>query len=98
MTDPADDDPPNDAESSESLRSSAKRRMGQAARSDATARTISKLEEKIAAFRRERKIGKGTLRDTHVAAYRGYVSGGIAHMRIRVTEMPVVPDSAELVT
>ena len=72
--------------------------MGQAARSDATARTISKLEEKIAAFRRERKIGKGTLRDTHVAAYRGYVSGGIAHMRIRVTEMPVVPDSAELVT
>jgi len=71
--------------------------MGRAARSDTTARTISKLEGKIAAFRRERKIGKGTLRDTHVAAYRGYVSGGIAHIRIRVTEMPAVPDSTELV-
>lgn len=71
--------------------------MARAARSDKTARAVSRLEEKVAAFRRERKIGKGTLRDTHVAAYRGYVSQGKAHIRIRVTEMPVVPDSAELV-
>lgn len=71
--------------------------MARAARSDRTARAVSRLEERVAAFRRERKIGKGTLRDTHVAAYRGYVSQGKAHIRIRVTEMPVVPDSTELV-
>lgn len=98
MTQPPDDAAKTNKGTGDSLRASAKRKMGQAARSDATARTISKLEEKFAAFRRERKIGKGTLRDTHVAAYRGYVSGGVAHIRIRVTEMPVVPDSAELVT
>lgn len=87
-----------DADSSESLRATAMRRVSQAARSDTTARTISKLEAKVAAFRRERKIGKGTLRDIHVAAYRGYVSGEVAHVRIRVTEMPRVPDAADLVT
>ena len=72
-------------------------RIGQAARSNTTARAISSLEEKLAAYRRERKIGKGTLRDTHVAAFRGYVSDGHAHIRIRVTEMPYVPDATELV-
>lgn len=98
VSQPLDDDARKDKEAADSFRASAKRKMGQAARSDTTARTISKLEAKVATFRRERKIGKGTLRDTHVAAYRGYISGGVAHIRIRVTEMPVVPDSAELVT
>lgn len=92
-----DDSPSERDESSRSLRRSAKRKVGQAARSNTTARAISSLEEKLAAYRRERKIGKGTLRDTHVAAFRGYVSDGHAHIRIRVTEMPYVPDATELV-
>ena len=98
MADNTDDDSQDaDDESTRSLRRSAKKRVSRAARSNTTARAVSSLEERLAAFRRERKIGKGTLRDTHVAAYRGYVSDGIAHIRIRVTEMPVVPESTDLV-
>ncbi len=97
VTGPGDENTTDGGDSSESLRATAKRKMGQAARSDTTARTISKLEQKVATFRRERKIGKGTLRDTHIAAYRGYVSGGVAHIRIRVTEMPIVLDPAGLI-
>src|SRR5690606_11809872 len=41
--------------------------------------------------------GKGTLRATHVAAYRGFVANGMAHIRVRVVEEPVVPDSAEVI-
>lgn len=68
-----------------------------AARSDRTAKAVSDLEQRIATFRRERKIGKGTLRATHVAAYRGFIANGTAHVRIRVFEEPVVPDSAEVI-
>lgn len=74
------------------------RGLDRAARSDRTARAVSDLEARVATFRRERKIGKGTLRAMHIATYRGYVSNGRAHIRVRVTEEPVVPDSAELIT
>lgn len=70
--------------------------LGRATRSAQTAKIISNIEDRLWAARRERKIGKGTLRDTHVAAYRGFASHGQAHMRIRVLEEPVVPDSTEL--
>ena len=98
MPDSGSEDQPTDAdESTRSLRRSAKRKVSQAARSGTTARAISSMEEKLAAYRRERKIGKGNLRDTYVAAFRGYVSEGKAHIRIRVTEMPYVPEATEIV-
>lgn len=98
MPDSGSEDQPTDAdESTRSLRRSAKRKVSKAARSGTTARAISSMEEKLAAYRRERKIGKGTLRDTYVAAFRGYVSEGKAHIRIRVTEMPYVPEATEIV-
>ena len=74
------------------------KRLDRAARSDMTARAISDLEARVAAFRRERKIGKGTLRALHIETYRGYVSDGVAHIRLRVIEEPVVPDSADILT
>lgn len=73
------------------------RSVDRAARSTVTARAVSGLEKRVASFRRERKIGKGTLRDTHVATYRGFISEGQAHIRIRVVEEPRVPDSAEII-
>lgn len=48
--------------------------------------------------RRERKIGKGTLRSTYVVAYRGYVADGRANVRVRVMEEPVIPPPAEAIT
>ncbi len=65
------------------------------ARSADTAKTVSDLEDRISAFRRERKLGKGTLRSTYVAAYRGYVDSHGAHILVRVMEEPVLPASAE---
>ncbi len=73
------------------------RGVDRAARSTVTARAISGLERRVATFRRERKIGKGTLRNTHLATYRGFISEGQAHIRIRVVEEPRVPDSAEII-
>lgn len=84
--------------SAASLADSAKTKISQAVRSDSAARAVSKMESRLAAFRRERKIGKGTLRESHVEVFRGYVADGVAHVRLRVTEMPVVPDATELVT
>lgn len=68
-----------------------------AARSAQTARLISSFEERVSAARRERKIGKGTLRATHIAAYRGFGSQGQASFIVRVVEEPVVPDAASVV-
>lgn len=73
------------------------RSVDRAARSSVTARAISGLENRVSTFRRERKIGKGTLRAVHVATYRGFIAGGKAHIRIRVVEEPVVPGSAEFI-
>ncbi|NQU37694.1 MAG: DUF2183 domain-containing protein [Actinobacteria bacterium] len=84
-------------DSGEGVWSSLGRGVDRAARSTVTARAISGLEKRVASFRRERKIGKGTLRDTHVATYRGFISEGQAHIRIRVVEEPRVPDSAEII-
>jgi len=70
----------------------------QALRSNATARAISDAEKRVSAFRRERKIGKGTLRATHLSAFRGFVGDRQAHVRVRVLEEPVIPDAAELLT
>ena len=65
VPDSGSEDQPTDAdESTRSLRRSAKRKVSKAARSGTTARAISSMEAKLAAYRRERKIGKGTLRDT----------------------------------
>lgn len=74
------------------------RSVDSAVRSSLAAKAVSKAETKLATSRRERKIGKGTLRSTHVEAYRGYVAGGHAHVRVRVIEEPVIPDAAEQVT
>lgn len=68
-----------------------------AARSAQTARLVSSFEERVSAARRERKIGKGTLRATHIAAYRGFGSHGQASFIVRVVEEPVVPDAAGVV-
>lgn len=68
-----------------------------AARSAQTARLVSSLEERVSQARRERKIGKGTLRATHIAAYRGFGSNGQASFIVRVAEEPVVPDAASVV-
>jgi phosphatidate phosphatase APP1 len=94
----ADEPDVSDAqESGDGIWHSVGRSVDRAARSTVTARAVSGLEKRVAAFRRERKIGKGTLRDTHVATYRGFISEGQAHIRIRVVEEPRVPDSAEII-
>lgn len=64
------------------------------ARSVRTARLVSSVEARVARSRRERKLGKGTLRRTHVVAYRGYAAQGRAHVRVRVVEEPPVPSAA----
>lgn len=55
---------------------------------------IADMEDRAWAFRRERKIGKGTLRATYVVAYRGYVAEDKAYVRVRVMEEPVFPAAA----
>lgn len=67
-------------------------------RSERTAGIVSSVEQTLSRWRRERKIGKGTLRATHVTAYRGYVANGRAAIRFRVIEQPVVPAQAEALT
>lgn len=67
-------------------------------RSERTAGIVSSVEETLSRWRRERKIGKGTLRATHITAYRGYVANGRAAIRFRVIEQPVVPSQAEALT
>lgn len=67
-------------------------------RSTRTAGLVAATEDAISAFRRERKLGKGTLRSTYVAAYRGYVAQGLAYVRVRVIEEPVVPGPAAILT
>lgn len=67
-------------------------------RSERTAGWVSGLEDKLSRFRRERKLGKGTLRNTHITAYRGYVADGRAFVRVRVTEEPVVPAAADAIS
>ncbi len=66
-----------------------------AARSAKTARIIADLEDRVAEFRRERKIGKNSLRATYVVPYRGYVTNKMAHIRVRVMEEPVIPEAAQ---
>lgn len=70
------------------------RRLGRAVSSQRTAGIVAEVTDRIGTFRRERKLGKGTLRATYVAAYRGYVAQGRAHLRLRITEEPVVPSPA----
>jgi phosphatidate phosphatase APP1 len=67
-------------------------------RSERTASWVSGLEDRLSRFRRERKVGKGTLRNTHITAYRGYVANGLAYVRLRVTEEPVVPAAADAIS
>lgn len=67
-------------------------------RSERTAGFVSSVEQTLSRWRRERKIGKGTLRATHITAYRGYVANGRAAIRFRVIEQPVVPAQAEVLT
>lgn len=95
-----------DSESGEAADGSAHRSVGDAVgdgwsrvvRSEKTAGIVAGLEDRLARFRRERKLGKGTLRDTYLVGYRGYVAAGRAHVRVRVTEEPVVPQQAEMLT
>lgn len=70
-------------------------RIDRATRSTRTARVIADLEDRAWAFRRERKVGKGTLRATYVVAYRGYVAEERAYVRVRVMEEPVFPAAAD---
>jgi len=74
-------------------------RIDQATRSTQTARVIADLEDRVWTFRRERKIGKGTLRATYVVAYSGYVANQVgnkkAYIRVRVMEEPVIPAAAD---
>jgi phosphatidate phosphatase APP1 len=57
-------------------------------RSVETAAAVADLEDRLSRWRRERKLGKGTLRATHVVAYRGFAADGLAHVRLRVSEHP----------
>ncbi len=61
-------------------------------RSVETAQAVSDLEDRLSRWRRERKLGKGTLRATHAVAYRGFAAGGAAHVRLRVIEHPPVAE------
>jgi phosphatidate phosphatase APP1 len=98
--DPQDEDAATDDESSSSRlpRISLSGTMSRVVRSERTAGAVAGMEDAIAKFRRERKIGKGTLRSTYVVGYRGFVAEGHAYARVRVTEEPVVPAPAEALT
>lgn len=72
--------------------------LSRAFRSERTAGLVASAEDALWRFRRERKIGKGTLRATYVVGYRGYVAEGRAYARVRVTEEPVIPKPAEALT
>ncbi len=71
--------------------------LSDAAKSAKTAQIIADLEDRVAEFRRERKIGKDSLRATYVEPFRGYVTDGQAHVRVRVMEEPVIPAAAEAI-
>ena len=72
--------------------------IGRATRSARTAGVVAGVSDWLNATRRERKLGKGTMRSTYVVAYRGYVADGRAHVRVRVMEEPVIPPPAEAIT
>ncbi len=72
--------------------------LDRATKSRRTAGVVAGLEDWAWRTRRERKIGKGTLRATLVMAYRGYVADGRAYLRVRVMEEPVIPPPAEVIT
>ncbi|MFI0431702.1 MAG: App1 family protein [Candidatus Nanopelagicales bacterium] len=90
----ADEDDDEDSSITDSIGSG----VGRVVRSEKTAGIVAGIEDRLAKFRRERKIGKGTLRATYVVAYRGYVGNGRAYTKLRVTEEPVVPQQAEILT
>lgn len=92
----------NEQERQTSEEEASKRSLGDrfddVVRSERTAGLVSTLEDKFSRFRRERKLGKGTLRATHITAYRGYVANGRAAIRFRVIEEPVLPTGTEALT
>lgn len=73
-------------------------RLSRVVRSERTAGVVASAEDALSKLRRERKVGKGTLRATYVIGYRGYVADARAHARVRVTEEPVIPKPAEVLT
>lgn len=73
-------------------------RISRVVRSEKTAGVVASLEDSIWRFRRERKVGRGTLRATYAIGYRGFVADGHAYARVRITEEPVVPQQAEALT
>lgn len=73
-------------------------RISRVVRSEKTAGVVASLEDSIWRLRRERKVGKGTLRATYAIGYRGFVADGRAYARVRITEEPVVPQQAEALT
>lgn len=93
-----DGDADEDDDGGSSLTGSIGSGVGRVVRSQRTAGIVAGIEDRFAKFRRERKIGKGTLRSTYVVAYRGYVGNGRAYTKLRVTEEPVVPQQAEVLT
>lgn len=69
-----------------------------AVKSTETARLIAYLEDQLSEARRDRKIGKGSLRSTYIEAYRGFVASGDVRLRMRVMEEPVLPPEADKVS
>jgi phosphatidate phosphatase APP1 len=69
--------------------------LSRVVRSEKTAGMVASAEDAVWRLRRERKLGKGTLRATHAVGYRGYVAEGRAYVRLRITEEPVIPKPAE---
>ncbi len=67
-------------------------------RSTELARLIAILEDQVNEIRRDRKLGKGSLRSTYIEAYRGFVAGGEVRLRMRVMEEPVIPPEADKVS
>ena len=67
-------------------------------KSTETARLIALLEDQVSEARRDRKIGKGSLRATYIEAYRGVMAKDQVRLRMRVMEEPVIPPEADKVS
>lgn len=67
-------------------------------RSTELARLIAILEDQVNEARRDRKVGKGSMRETYIEAYRGFVADGQVRLRMRVMEKPVLPPEADKVS
>lgn len=65
-------------------------------RSPETAAAVASIEGKWTRRRREQKMQSGAFRGMHVTVYRGFVTHGVAKVRVRVTEEPELPGNSRI--